>query len=354
MGDHSLKKHAALVLLLISSTVVVFAADIPRHVDPALLSVDDPNPVPFFDLYLGIFQEISSSNYDQALQLLDFVDSVPATLASRESFDEYNNVIRTVVSNLKESEFNIEDAYGYLNWLKGVDAASSLDSAVPYLESAGLSVEILDDQSIAIARDLDGSPTILLEGTGELSAFIENLSLLVEQGYLEADTIRAARLEGLEDTLLELGVNNTNPWVGSSVTITGSLGTANNSLGAKNLELRLDNQLVSQIITDESGIFTYIINLPYRYVEGMQVSATYRPAIEDIERYIPVRDSERLSLQYFVPELILTIPEFVYPGKQYEISGSIKHESIPLSGFTIQLEAFNQIFTHTVTLFFFF
>lgn len=331
-------KNRILLALLVTSTVFAYGVTIPRHLDPLSLIKDDPLPVPLFDLYLSIYQSISDGYYEQAIALIDYLEDVPASDSARESLDEYNVLLRLVIQDLSNTESEIDEAYGYLAWLQESQASASLDAAYPYLESAGLTIDILSDQSIYIGGVLEGSPSILLEGTGEVSEFVAELERQIEEGYLEVGAIRDRRLEGLEDTGIVLRVDEREPWVGESLTVNGSLSTIESGLGDKNIELYLDNALLAGVVTNGEGGFSCTFSVPYRYEDKSVIVAIYRPVEGDADYYSPSRQEVIINPRFMEPQLRFNTSRGVYPGKTYSVYGELSIFGEPLEGFMGQVE----------------
>ncbi|TFH15660.1 hypothetical protein E4H04_07980, partial [Candidatus Bathyarchaeota archaeon] len=307
----------------------VSSQDIPRHLDPALIDLDNPNPVALFDLYSRIYSLISTSNYRQAEEVLQSIEGISAPGTTQKVLNEYNELLKNIIHELNQTERSLTEAYSHLLWLREIQASESLRVAAPHLESANSSTQRLDSESTTISNILKNSPIALQEGRAQVEALIQELDQSILDGLNQVEDVILERSAGLEDTQIQVSLDSGNPWVGSSITLAGSLSTLQGeTMGDKGLDI-LYNGEITGITTDGEGDFTHTLNIPYRYTGSQDIRVTYWPSLDDASLYSPSTESVDISPRFYIPQITLRLPDYVYPGAQYEIQGYISYIDVP-------------------------
>ena len=316
-------------LYLFSQTLPVSSQDIPRHLDPALIDLDNPNPVALFDLYSRIYSLISTSNYRQAEEVLQSIEGISAPGTTQKVLNEYNELLKNIIHELNQTERSLTEAYSHLLWLREIQASESLRVAAPHLESANSSTQRLDSESTTLSNILKNSPIALQEGRAQVEALIQELDQSILDGLNQVEDVILERSAGLEDTQIQVSLDSGNPWVGSSITLAGSLSTLQGeTMGDKGLDI-LYNGEITGITTDGEGDFTHTLNIPYRYTGSQDIRVTYWPSLDDASLYSPSTESVDISPRFYIPQITLRLPDYVYPGALYEIQGYISYIDVP-------------------------
>jgi hypothetical protein len=316
-------------LYLFSQTLPVSSQDIPRHLDPALIDLDNPNPVALFDLYSRIYSLISTSNYRQAEEVLQSIEGISAPGTTQKVLNEYNELLKNIIHELNQTERSLTEAYSHLLWLREIQASESLRVAAPHLESANSSTQRLDSESTTLSNILKNSPIALQEGRAQVEALIQELDQSILDGLNQVEDVILERSAGLEDTQIQVSLDSGNPWVGSSITLAGSLSTLQGeTMGDKGLDIWYNGEITG-ITTDGEGDFTHTLNIPYRYTGSQDIRVTYWPSLDDASLYSPSTESVDISPRFYIPQITLRLPDYVYPGALYEIQGNVSYIDVP-------------------------
>ncbi|MFA9437577.1 MAG: hypothetical protein ACEROO_10745 [Candidatus Bathyarchaeota archaeon] len=336
-----------ILLLILGAGVVPVFADFPRHVDPALLELDNPDPDALFEMYGGIYGSIIQSEYAYAFGLVEVIDELYATPEAKKSISDYNELLRLVISELNETEVSLDQAINELFWLRETEAYQSLLKAAPHLVNANSSTFYLGEESRTIARVLEGSPVELLAGTEEVEVFVDALDQMIFESFLRVDQIIADKLAGLEETTLTASINKNNPFPGETVLISGNLFSSDGGITGKSIEVKLAGDVLGVVETGDYGRFNYEFVMPEYYVKTVSIQVSYWPPTEEIRQYSPAITRLTLRPSFFTPSLGLDISENVYPGVQYPFKSNILYLGEPLGGLSFIVNVFGREYTFT-------
>jgi hypothetical protein len=329
-----------LVLVLLVGSVSIVWGEFPRHVDPGEVGIDDPNWGALFGLYAGIFDFISVGGYDEALGALSEVDDLYASPEAREHLLVYNVLLRSVVSELNQSEISIGQAFSELFWLRESEAYASLMEAYPHIVEANSSTLELWGKSLVLADLLEGDPDRLLSGVMQVEGVVDELDILIQQGLIEVERITRVKFEGLLETRILLNVDDPGPVVGGEVIVSGGLSVDGGGLGGRVVEVMVEGVVVSSIVSDVDGGFSVPFVVSYRYVDSLLIQASYRPSVEDESLYTPSRSSVLIYPVFYEPSVSLNVPPIVFPGREYGVNGRVVYGSEPVAGVEVVITGF--------------
>jgi hypothetical protein len=341
-----MKKLLFLIILLafLSSIFIVQCNEFPRHIDPELVSVSNPNPVKLIELYSNIFGYVSDGEYDEALNLVDSIDNLVATPAAKTTLRDYNELVRTLIYEISETEFNIETAINELFWLRETTAYNALLKAYPHIALANeTTLEIMsksDELSDLLAMD----SASLLNVTKKNEETVDYFDLLIQQVLIEIELIAQKKLEGLSETDISIELADSSRFVGEEIFVSGVLSAGQEFLNDKVVVISIADSLTSAV-TNSFGAYNVSITIPYLYKDPIKVEAKYSPNAQDIDLYAPTRNAIFFEPKYFTPNITLTYPPTVFPGKEYEINGIIIAESQRVGNVSIKIEGFNSSIT---------
>jgi len=330
-----------ILVLLFSQFILLRATDIPRHLDPSTLDTDNPNPNALFGVYSDIYTLIAAHDYSQAKIALNNIEDIDASEENQLIISNYNSLLQELIEELNQTEKSIIEAYSHIAWLREKKAEESLIDALPHIKSANESSKILESSSYTLSNALSGQPNALLEGQDEVETLLENLNERIVSGMRQVEEIMLARLEGLHETRIRAIVDDFNPWVGSSITVSGSLTTTEELvLSDKKIEIMFAG-LTSYAVSNSDGRFEVILKVPVKYFEYQELRITYWPDKEDEGLYSPSAVSFGIRPRFMSPNLSISFPDYLLPGIQYRVDGTVLYDE-PIKNSKLVLSIFNQ------------
>jgi hypothetical protein len=328
-------------ILLFSQSILLRATDIPRHLDPSTLDTDNPNPNALFGVYSDIYTLIAAHDYSQANKILSSIEDIDASEENQLIISNYNSLLQELIEELNQTEKSIIEAYSHIAWLREKKAEESLIDALPHIKSANESSKILESSSYTLSNALSGQPNALLEGQDEVETLLENLNERIVSGMRQVEEIVLARLEGLYETRIRAIVDDFNPWVGSTITVSGSLTTTEDLvLSDKRIEIMFGG-FTTYAVSNSEGRFEVILEVPVKYVEYQELRIIYWPDNEDQGLYSPATVSFGIRPRFMSPNLSISFPDYLLPGIQYRVDGTVLYDE-PIKNSKLVLSIFNQ------------
>ncbi|MCW4050735.1 MAG: DUF4129 domain-containing protein [Candidatus Bathyarchaeota archaeon] len=330
----------------------VVLGDVPRHVDPAGLSLENPDAEMLYSLIgqvydlalLGDFN-FSKTIIDQLYSvtgsseldslLLEYAGELEVHVNTNEELEQrMNKILETVQSPMIQEVFEYLKAIG--RPLSG--AHITLGKLGSHTEQLG---EMLASEPVELFEDLS-LYAVYLEN---LETMIEDLELFLEEGVI-SDTLReyAEEVIGLaigdipdisemQVPSLEFWLNVSEAQDGSSVLVEGVLATGSGGLADKKVRLIFDDRVVSEVTTGSDGGFVEHVVVPGIYEPWVEVHVEYFPADEDLFKYLPaISGRYNLTLLFYTPVIIVSELQPVFPGKTFSVEGTLSHDGVALQG----------------------
>ena len=334
-----------LIVLLISSSVgIVNCSGFPRHVDPDYVVADNPTTDVLFDQYSQIYNLVISGNYYTAIDSIRAISNITATLEVSESIARYNELLFDIIQKLNQTERRIDSGNNYLRYLLDSESEFQFNAAFQNLLSANYSSQELGIESITLASLLKGDSEELLGENKKLDEYIEYINNIVEAGFNEIIGIRERKNEGLEESFLDLKVENYTPILGNIIVMEGVLrNNRSQGLPWKNLEIFIDNDYWDSVNTSDSGAFTISLEIPYVYKKEIAVRVEYYPTSTDVAFFTPAINQIIISPVYYAPKITVDMPEILFPGLRYTLVGRVDFQG--LNSPMIELELFDKTST---------
>ena len=153
---------------------------------------------------------------------------------------------------------------------------------------------------------------------------------LDEEGNV-AEGLIESRL--LNKTVLELTSVSDGVRVGELVFIRGKLSTVDGVGLSREVGFYIDGVYIGKAVSDADGGFYVGFPAPEVYGGFVDVWAEYWPSGGDRDRFTPTRSEVRsVRVDYLVPEIVLDVPEAVYPGRGFNVSGVVSYDGVPVEG----------------------
>ncbi|WP_069807923.1 MSCRAMM family protein [Vulcanisaeta thermophila] len=197
--------------------------------------------------------------------------------------------------------------------------AKSLLISGNYTGALGVAMEGLDmipntqrDISSLINALSTVSPTLASEYevklTNELNEYREELMNITSNKFT--------------GTVLTIHTNSTEAYVGSNITVTGQLTTANGTpIPNATIILTINRQTVGEALTNNTGYYTAIIGIPSVYTETITITATYNPPLTS--GYLPSSANTTITVLFNETVVTVLINNTVYWGFEIPITGYV-------------------------------
>ncbi|MEM3070947.1 MAG: hypothetical protein QW638_08655 [Candidatus Bathyarchaeia archaeon] len=303
------------ILLLLGQSIA--QATYPRHVNPAELSEEIPTGMLLLTIYREIVEAAIMGNYTEAYSRLGEAYRVYVPEALRYILLRFHELLEGEVSLLNETDVQIELARALreLGFIK--DAWDHLQNASISLAKANLTHTELQAASQELSRRI---PMPIGDPLRRLGNLIESYGLRIEE--------LAMMLRGEEPTAtsLSIRVEELEAWVGSQITITGSLTLeAGEPLENRMVAIHLDGERVAEASTGRGGLFGVDLKLPYIYKPTLTIQAVFRPSGPDIGTLAASRSNTvELRLLYLTPTLSIQLDKArVLPTEILIITGKV-------------------------------
>jgi hypothetical protein len=326
-----------IILTLFSSGEKVNGADFPRHVDPASVIMDNPTPALLFEQYSQIYDLIISGEYDVAADSIISFDNITATPEVKESITRFNILLLEIIGELNQTDRRIDSGNNYLRYLLDLESEFQFSKALQNILAANYSSLELGIESMTLASLLQGDIQVVMREKKQLDDYIDYFYTLVDEGFEEITDIRKRKIEGLEESFIDLEVDNENPILGDTIILEGVLrNNESQGLAWKNLEIFISNDYLGSVNTSDYGEFSFRLQIPFIYSKDMVVRVEYYPIKQDVANYTPTFNQIILNPIFYTPRITLEVPQTLFPGVTYSIMGKIEY--IGLSRTIVELD----------------
>ena len=126
----------------------------------------------------------------------------------------------------------------------------------------------------------------------------------------------------LTPTTIILDVNPAAAFVGDVINFQGELVSTTGPLAKRQVDILLDGNTSVSVITEVDGSYRGTIQLPYTYVEQVNLQALYYPRENDIGHYLPsLSPVVTVNVLFYRARLELNTTGKSYPGRETAITG---------------------------------
>jgi len=126
----------------------------------------------------------------------------------------------------------------------------------------------------------------------------------------------------LTPTTIILDVNPAATFVGDVINFQGELVSTTGPLAERQVDILLDGDTSVSVITEVDSSYRGTIQLPYKYVEQVNLQALYYPRKNDIGHYLPSLSSViTVNVLFYRARLELNTTGKSYPGRETAITG---------------------------------
>ncbi len=319
-----------LAMLLPSFSMLAQPAHIP-HQNPATAK-DSPDPASLLLFYGNVSDLAAIGQYQKAQRMLDELEYANIPDELRYLVDRYSTLSRQLFTTLDNLEATPDEALILLAHYQISEAKQKLDDAEATIHSTQLLLEDIETVTNTLGERLG---VLTAPAGSQIRQAHDRLQESVHQPRQLTDELNQlrqsltekykAQLQGeLIPTELSLNITPASVFVGDNITALGRLTSDGSPLANRKLTVLLDNEPLV-ITTDLDGSYTTNINIPYRYVPTMTLSAVYTAAdYDDIGTYLGCASSPVVVNTSFYPTLLqVSAPETACPGLPITISGQV-------------------------------
>jgi hypothetical protein len=278
-----------------------------------------------------IYEVALGGRYQDAQDLLDKLKHANIPDELKYIVDRFDALSHELFSSLDSLEDVLDEISVLLERYRMDEAQQRLEHARAVLENVDRMLDEVEMAVDAIGRRLyigSYAPTSQLrQAYDRLKGILEQMRLL----YRDFDK----RLESLfveyEDrvlvellpTYLTLEATPESVFVGDSIVVSGQLSSEDGPLAGRSVNV-LFGENPEVVTTDEDGLYSATIDIPYQYVTPVVLVARYSPAGDDIGVYM-ASESPKLTVnvRYYHTYLELSAPELAYPGLPMTVSGEV-------------------------------
>lgn len=317
----------------------------------AVLSHEDPQTAK--SLLSGVPSFVIDPSY-QDLVLQMNPEEVKALLKTR-SFADIAQSLKQAIDNFDSSKAyisdtlaKIEDTLGKLRTLTGpqkLGEANQLSKEI----SARLSQASRELDQIETATKTTGSAlqiSLVPSGSSLRQSYDDLLvSIADARKVLELDKSILANFSKViagefpSSSNITLIISPAVAFVGDNISFEGVLTADQGLMANRDINILLNNSLSTTVRTDAKGHYQGTLQVPYRYLPGMDVQAIYNPQGADANLYpVSMSPVAKLKVLFFDAGLKLTAEDKAYPGLETKVTGSFDYgQSLPLNARRVEI-----------------
>lgn len=287
--------------------------------------------------YSQIANQATSSQYQSAREILKELEKVDLPDNIRYIIDQYNALNHNLFLTLDKLESLLNETQDLLSRNRVDEAGQTLDSSAGVIQDA----EYLLKDTQAATRSLSeklgvfaaSAPDRLSQAHALLEESATRLAgLIARLKNIRTDlNERYNQMSGLTPTTLSLHITPESAFVGDSITATGTLACADSPLAVKKIAFITDNLSVGTAVTGFDGSYIASITVPYLY-RDILFTAQYEPLDKDSDVFQATRSpSVNMSARFYPTPLDIAIPETLYRGLPFLLSGEVSTDEYIIS-----------------------
>jgi hypothetical protein len=335
-----MKTQAVLLTLLLFTCT--FAACVPTKAQPTYEPHEDPTETQsaidaysFLSEYVGIFALMANRQYHNASDLNKQLSHITVPPELKYIINRYNQLTQELISTLSELQTSLDTASSLLDQNRLNEAGDVLERAGVLVSKAQILFDDLKDATTTLSQKMGvfaaPAQSKVREAYNQLESMLQRLKDLIDLYHklLERTNQRVQEIkdQNLNAVSLTLRLNSTNCFVGSYLTAEGSLTAKSNALSNRLVDLFLDGTKVTTTTTDKNGFYTTTIQVPYKYVDSIQINTGYTPAGKDKELYLAaLSPTIKVKVLYYKTLLEVAAPSVAYPGLPLSVNGKVTNQ----------------------------
>jgi hypothetical protein len=332
-----MKTQAALLVILLLTGIS--AAYLPTSAEPTLTPHEDPattkstiDAYSFLAEYATIFSLMSNQFYGNASQLSEKLSHITVPADLTYIINRYNNLTQQLINVLNDLQGTLDSASSLLDQNRLTEAEQALDHASVLIAKAQILLGDLKDATATVSQRLgvfsSTSKSSTQQAYSQLQSMLEKLSQLIERYHELLDRanqrVEEIKTENLYATTLTLNLNSTSCYIGSTISVAGTLTAQSEPLDKRIVKIIIDGTQTAESTTDANGNYQTAIEIPYKYVYSITIQTIFSPTGNDKNAYFAaLSPTITLKLLYYITNLEVSAPDAGYPGLPFAIMGKV-------------------------------
>jgi hypothetical protein len=339
-------------------TILVNAQTQIPHEDPNTTK-NTIDSLSFITQYAEIFALMSQAKYDNASQLNQQLSHITVPPDLSYIINKYNQLTQELITQLNTLETTLNNASTQLDQHQLKEARQTLDQAGTTVVKAQILLTDLKDATSTVTQKLGAlaatAGTKLQQAYTTLQNMLNRLEALIDRYYelLSKTNQRYEQIqtEKLQSTTTTLNLNAQECFVGEYLTASGSLTSNNQNLPNRAITILIDNTKIATTNTAADGTYKTSIQIPYKYVDSINISAHYTPTDNDKNTYYSsTSPTIKIKVLFYRTTLDVSIPNTAYPGLPLTINGNVTSPNgLPLENRQIKIILDDTTISQTTT-----
>ena len=235
------------------------------------------------------------------------------------------NLTSDLIDTLNETESLLSEAETLLDQRMPDEAHTKL-----LIGKATLTLNEIEEAVKTLCGRLGIRSTADAKARERLAELVERLEELLDRYRALMEELRSEAKEqrSLTPTYLTLACNTTEAFVGSAISLNGTL---SDELGQpllnREIKVYVDNQLIGKAVTGPDGSYELTVNVPYIYKDVVPLKAVFVPVGEDRDVFAGSAAQTYLHLLFYRTSVIISITGDAHPGMPLTVNGTISVEN---------------------------
>ncbi|MBD3171175.1 DUF4129 domain-containing protein [Candidatus Bathyarchaeota archaeon] len=368
-----MKRLGLLCLIVLLGSIVSVSGDVPRHMDPEVYELAEPDPEVLYMVYHNVYEGIILENMTVSREWLDYAIEMYSVDELNVMLEDYRGELEVQADNLNLTRHHMDLAIQFIGEYNLSGAKSSFFKGLSHLEDSNETITVLRNSTRELGAMLGTHPDLLLDDVNRLEDLVgdyrdfaqilanyvggEEISgvdievikeefkdvldpdLLDEvEKYLD-DLGGGVNLSNLTRTDLSMDMNASSVWVGDYLLVSGRLIGGDGGLEGRRIAFKMGNYSWVTV-TGFEGYYSKLISVPYLYKSSVDLRGFYWPDKIDAETFTPATVVRRFELLYYTPVLTLDYDDIALPGRLWNVTGKLSFNDTGLNGNNIVVSGF--------------
>ncbi len=240
------------------------------------------------------------------------------------------NLTSDLIDTLNETEGLLSEAETLLDQRMPDEAHAKLEKASILIGKATLTLNEIEEAVETLCGRLGIRSTADAKARERLAELMERLEELLDRYRALMEELRSEAKEqrSLTPTYLTLACNTTEAFVGSAISLNGTLSDElGQSLPNREIKVYVDNQLIGKTVTGPDGSYELTVIVPYIYKDVVPLKAVFVPVGEDRDVFAGSAAQTYLHLLFYRTSVIISIAGDAHPGMPLTVNGTINVEN---------------------------